>query len=109
MNPQSSAPAAPQVATEHPDSPYDAPPAWVPAPATTFAAPVAPAKRTFRERIARFRGQVVKLWAALAVGVACLVVGLGLGALIGHETAGTGSSNLQQSPGVGSAQVPGQD
>ena len=113
---QTPTPSAPQGATEYPYSPYDAPPAWVPTPPTTFAAPVAAPKRTLRERMTAFRGQVVKLWAALAVGAACLVVGLGLGALVGHETAGSGSTNLQQ-PGVGQGfghhdfggQGPGQD
>jgi hypothetical protein len=55
----------------------------------------------------RLRGRVVKLWAALAVGAACLVVGLGLGALIGHETAGSGTPTFQQRPGAGSGQFPG--
>ena len=105
---QTPAPYASPGTTEYAYSPYDAPPAWVPAPPATFAAPVATPKRTLRERMTAFRGQVVKLWAALDVGAACLVVGLGLGALIGHETAGPGTTDLQQPPGVGSGQFPGQ-
>jgi hypothetical protein len=102
---QTSAPYAPPAAPEHASSPYDAPPAWVPTSPMMFAPP----KRTFRDRMTAFRDQVVKLWAALAVGAACLVVGLGLGVLIGHEAGGSGTANLQQQPGVGSGQFPGQD
>lgn len=109
MNRQTSASSTPQVAGEYASSPYDAPPAWVPTPPTTFAAPVTSPRRGLRDRMAAFRRQVVKLWAALAVGAACLVVGLGLGALIGHEIADTGSSTVQQQPGTGTGQLPGQD
>jgi hypothetical protein len=33
-----------------------------------------------------FRDRVIRLWAALAVAAACLVVGLGVGIAIGHAT-----------------------
>jgi hypothetical protein len=102
---QTPSPYAPPVAGEHPASPYDAPPAWVPASPTAFATPVAPPRRTFGDRMTAFRDQVVKLWAALAVGAACLVVGLGLGVLVGHETSGSGGTTQ---PTIGTNQVPGQ-
>jgi len=82
--------------TEPPASPYDAPsPGWTagPAPAPARARP-------------GFRDRIVKLWLALTVGAACLVVGLGLGALIGHATGGSGTDGR---PGIGSGQLPGPD
>ena len=95
--------------TTEPVSPYDAPPAWTPAPPAA-AAPVGPtAKPTFRDRLDEMRGRVVKLWLALAVGAACLVAGLGLGAWIGHATTGSGSNGQPQSPGIGSGQRPDGD
>ncbi|GAA1976048.1 hypothetical protein GCM10009798_41660 [Nocardioides panacihumi] len=84
--------------TEHPVSPYDAPqPDWQ---AVAPPPPAAPRPG--------FHARLVKLWLTLAVGAACLVVGLGLGALIGHAAGGAGSDGFQQ-PGFGSGQRPGPD
>lgn len=103
MTEQTSAPAPTYAAAEPPFSGYGAPPAWTPVdPAgPSAAAPPAAPKRTFRDRLTSLRGRVVKLWLALAVGVACLVVGLGLGALVGRATDGSGTGQLQQPPGIG--------
>lgn len=78
--------------TEHPASPYDGPPVWTPGdtPPGNVAASVPAPPAT------RLRDRVLKIWHALAVGAACLVVGLGFGVLIGHETGGSGSDVFQQ-------------
>jgi hypothetical protein len=97
----------PPRAGEPPPSPYDDPPPWSSAPPEA-AAPVtaAPgARRTGSRRwLAALRERAVRLWAVLAVGAACLIVGLGVGVLVGH--AGAGSDGRPQRPGFGSDHAP---
>src|SRR4051794_27524725 len=108
--------SADPMTSEPPSSPYAAPPPQPPTAPSTFTPPAQPAptappvpvRRTWRDRTAALRSRVVKLWAVLAVGAACLVVGLGVGALIGHASGGSGSADLQQPPGIGTGRLPGQ-
>ncbi|SFC28976.1 hypothetical protein SAMN04487968_10561 [Nocardioides terrae] len=102
-------PSAPH-APEQPASPYDGP-TWAPMTSSEFAAQVAPAapRRRVRDRMGAFRGRVVRLWLALAVGAACLVVGLGLGVLVGRQVSGSGPADLRQPPGMGTGRLPRQD
>jgi hypothetical protein len=95
-------PRAGTTVTEPPASPYDtAPPAWTPTAPPLLPPADGAATPSLRDR-------VVKLWLALAVGAACLVAGLGLGAAIGHATAGSGSDGVVQPPGIGPGQGAGQ-
>ena len=86
-----------------PAGPYGAPsPTWTPAPPAPPNPPGPPASRP------AFRDRVVKLWHALAVGAAALVVGVGGGAIIGHAVSGSDSDGFRQRPDFGSGQRPGQ-
>jgi hypothetical protein len=50
-----------------------------------------------------FTERTTKLWVALVVALACLVVGLGVGVAIGHATAddGRGPGRFERFPGGG--------
>ncbi|UDY23064.1 hypothetical protein [Nocardioides sp. Kera G14] len=74
------------------------PPTWQPAPQPTPAAAAAPAAPTTTAAPRQpFKSRVVKLWHALIVAVACLIVGLGVGGVfgglvgfvVGHHDRGT--------------------
>lgn len=71
------------------------------APAAPTTEPSAPRGR-FGQRL---RHGTLTLWLALVVAAACLIVGLGVGALLGHATAGHGDrfdrDGFPQGPGLG--------
>jgi hypothetical protein len=57
-----------------------------------------------------FRERTTRLWLALVVALACLIVGLGVGVAIGHATGGDdrGPGRFQRFPGGGPGYGDGQ-
>lgn len=78
------------------------PPRWTPvtpgpAAAPTPPAPPAPAAPPAPPKLP-FHQRVVRIWWAIGVALACLVVGAGAGSLVTHLTEGHGSARFQQFP-----------
>ena len=76
------------------------PPSWTPVTAGTPVTPAPPAPPAPPTPKAPFHARVVRIWWAIGVALACLVVGAGTGSLITHLTERHGNpTRFQQFPG----------